>query len=42
MALKSMMEDVVCSVSTSMRERASAAALLVPLMCRMSDVNWAM
>ena len=35
MALKLMTEDVV-------RERASAAALLVPLMCRMSDVNWAM
>ena len=42
MALKSMTEKVMCSASNSMQKRASAAALLVPLMCRMSDVNWAM
>ena len=41
MALKSMTEDMVCSTSTSTWERASAAALLVPLMCWMFEVNWA-
>lgn len=32
MAVKSMTEGVVCSMSTSMQERAPAAILLVPLM----------
>ena len=42
MALKSMTANVVCSRSTSTWERALAATLSVPLMCRISDVNWTM